>query len=253
MSRILTVLFVFPIFVSGVRTDVRAESRSTPTWVPWTLAGVTAAAAGVYLYEHTLHGQTAAQTPMQKVRDLIEYVATPEERKELDALADGDQIYPFLDRFYLRRDPTPGTPENEFRREHERRFTYAEDAFREANRGWRTDRGRAYILYGPPAEIYHYPMIDVRFGPGRQWKAAEIWEYPRAAGSNRLPPILSDFSLFQTVFHAAIPVRGRSLFVFADLAGGGSYQQVFSTEAGECVDPLIYDGPTEGYGPESGE
>jgi GWxTD domain-containing protein len=249
MSRIFAVLVVFPILASGVRADAHAESRGTPTWVPWTLASVTAAAAGIYLYEHVFRGQTVAQTPKQKTRDLIEYVATPEERKELDALADRDQIYRFLDRFYLRRDPTPGTPENEFRREHERRFTYAEDTFREGGHGWRTDRGRTYILYGPPAEIYHYPMIDVRFGVGQQWKSAEIWEYARVAGSNRLPPILSNFSLFQAAFRAAMPVSGRAVFVFAELAGAGSYQQVFSTEAGEIVYPQIYEVPTEGYDP----
>lgn len=244
MCRALALSIALFVLFPLARSDARADSSGTPTWIPWTLAGATAAAGGIYLYTHVLHRHAEIRTPGQRARDLIEYISTPEERKELDGLNDGALIRAFLDQFFLRRDPTPGTPENEFRREHERRFLHAETNFQGAEEGWRTDRGRVYIVYGPPTETYRYSMIDVRFGPGRQWKAAEIWEYARAAGSNRLPPILSDSGIFDTALHGLMPVKGLVLFMFADVAGGGSYQQVFSTETGERIDPLIYEVPT---------
>lgn len=75
------------------------------------------------------------------------------------------------DEFWREKDPTPGTPRNEFFEEHLRRFRYAEEHFRvPLTEGWRTDRGRIYILYGDPEEIESFP-----YEMGR--KPTEIWHY----------------------------------------------------------------------------
>ena len=59
----------------------------------------------------------------------------------------------FIEQFWLRRDPTPDTVENEFKEEHYRRIAYANEHFASGIPGWKTDRGRIYIMYGPPDEI----------------------------------------------------------------------------------------------------
>lgn len=63
----------------------------------------------------------------------------------------------FIEAFWAARDPSPGTPRNEYREEHYRRFTYASTKFTgEGGPGWKTDRGRMYIQLGPPAQIFDY-------------------------------------------------------------------------------------------------
>lgn len=63
----------------------------------------------------------------------------------------------FIDNFWLARDPSPGTPKNEFKDEHYRRINYANAHFnREGGPGWRTDRGHMYILLGPPAQVFDF-------------------------------------------------------------------------------------------------
>ena len=59
----------------------------------------------------------------------------------------------FIEQFWLRRDPTPDTEENEFKEEHYRRIAYANEHFASGIPGWKTDRGRIYITFGPPDEI----------------------------------------------------------------------------------------------------
>jgi len=54
----------------------------------------------------------------------------------------------FIEAFWQRRDPTPDTVENEFKEEHYRRIAYANERFASGIPGWRTDRGRIYIIWG---------------------------------------------------------------------------------------------------------
>ena len=63
----------------------------------------------------------------------------------------------FIEQFWLRRDPTPDTVENEYKEEHYRRIAYANDHYASGIPGWKTDRGRIYIMYGPPDEIESHP------------------------------------------------------------------------------------------------
>ena len=62
-----------------------------------------------------------------------------------------------METFWYRRDPTPDTVENEFREEYFRRVMYANERFGGRIPGWKTDRGRIYIVYGPPDEIDSHP------------------------------------------------------------------------------------------------
>jgi GWxTD domain-containing protein len=83
----------------------------------------------------------------------VAYVITNEERAAYKALKTDEEREQFIEQFWLRRDPTPDTVENEFKEEHYARIAYANERFASGIPGWKTDRGRIYILYGKPAEI----------------------------------------------------------------------------------------------------
>jgi GWxTD domain-containing protein len=89
----------------------------------------------------------------------VAYIITPQEREAFRNLPTDEEREHFIESFWLRRDPTPGTVENEYREENQRRINYANDKFGTSSgvAGWKTDRGRVYILFGPPDEIESHP------------------------------------------------------------------------------------------------
>ena len=83
-----------------------------------------------------------------------EHLLTKEEKKQWRAVATDEQARAFIDLFWARRDPTPGTPANEFREAIEKRMVVADDLFTTAKRrGAATDRGKVYVLMGPQTGI----------------------------------------------------------------------------------------------------
>src|SRR5580704_2866358 len=82
----------------------------------------------------------------------VTYIITDEERKAFKRLSTNDEKEEFIEQFWLRRDPTPDTEENEYREEHYRRIAYANDNFASGIPGWKSDRGMIYIKYGAPDE-----------------------------------------------------------------------------------------------------
>lgn len=100
-----------------------------------------------------------ADTYDRWLNEEVPYIITAQERLAFQALITNDERDQFIEQFWLRRDPTPGTAENEFREEHYRRLAYANDRFssQSAVPGWKTDRGRIYITFGPPDEIDSHP------------------------------------------------------------------------------------------------
>jgi len=87
----------------------------------------------------------------------VAYIITDEERQAFHRLSNDEERDSFIEQFWLRRDPTPDTEENEFKEEHYRRIAYANERFASGIPGWKTDRGEIYIKYGPPAEIEPHP------------------------------------------------------------------------------------------------
>ena len=83
----------------------------------------------------------------------VVYIITDEERQAWKRLATDEEREQFIEQFWLRRDPTPDTAENEFKEEHYRRIAYANERYASGIPGWKADRGRIYITYGPPDEI----------------------------------------------------------------------------------------------------
>jgi GWxTD domain-containing protein len=85
------------------------------------------------------------------------YIITPEERQAFMQLSNDEERDNFIEAFWQRRDPTPDTPENEYKEEHYQRIAYANEHFAAGVPGWKTDRGRIYITYGKPDEIDSHP------------------------------------------------------------------------------------------------
>ena len=97
------------------------------------------------------------QTYKKWLNEDVRYIITPEEEQTFKQLSNDEERDVFIENFWLRRDPTPDTPENEFKEEHYRRIAYANEHFAAGIPGWRSDRGRMYIQYGPPDEIESHP------------------------------------------------------------------------------------------------
>ena len=87
----------------------------------------------------------------------VVYIISPEERAVFERLTTDEEKEQFIEQFWYRRDPDPLTGVNEFKEEHYRRIAYANDHFGSGLPGWMTDRGRIYILHGPPDERETHP------------------------------------------------------------------------------------------------
>jgi len=97
-------------------------------------------------------------TPYKKWMDEeVSYIFTDEERTAFLRLATNEEREQFIEQFWLRRDATPDTVENEFKEEHYRRIAYSNERFASGIPGWKTDRGRIYIIWGPPDETESHP------------------------------------------------------------------------------------------------
>ncbi len=91
----------------------------------------------------------------------VVWIISKAEREEFESLTTNEGREAFIDRFWKRRDPTPSTERNEYKEEHYRRILYAREKFREGIPGWKTDRGRVYILHGPPDNEYFFNSRQV--------------------------------------------------------------------------------------------
>src|SRR5271156_5528990 len=87
----------------------------------------------------------------------VRWIISDEERSAFKQLSNDEERDQFIEGFWQRRDPTPDTEENEFKEEHYRRIEYANEHFAAGLPGWKTDRGRIYIMYGPADEIDAHP------------------------------------------------------------------------------------------------
>jgi GWxTD domain-containing protein len=87
----------------------------------------------------------------------VRWIITDEERKTFQALKTDDEREQFIEQFWLRRDPDPDTDVNEYREEYYQRIAYANEHFTSGIPGWKTDRGRIYIMFGKADEIESHP------------------------------------------------------------------------------------------------
>ena len=144
-----------------------------------------------------------SQDPMDKPRNVkpelkkaykdwlekdVTYVITDEERRAFKKLQTDLEREKFIEEFWRRRDPDPDTEENEFKEEYYERIAYANEHFASGIPGWKTDRGRIWIMYGKPDERETHPMGGAYDRPSYHGGGStttypfEIWFYRYLAG-----------------------------------------------------------------------
>jgi GWxTD domain-containing protein len=117
------------------------------------------------------------------VNEDVRWIITDQELQAFKSLSNDEERDQFIENFWLRRNPNPDSPENEYREEHYARIAYANDHFAAGKPGWRTDRGHIYIAYGKPDSIdshpsggsYERPMEEG--GGNTSTFPFEIWHY----------------------------------------------------------------------------
>ena len=128
--------------------------------------------------------QTSSSDPYERwLKEEVVYIITNGERDAFIRLTTNEEKDKFIEQFWARRDPTPGTARNEFQEEHYRRIGYANARFAERAGlpGWKTDRGRMYIVFGPPDELESHPAGSAeRLYPFEQWR----YRYIESVGTN---------------------------------------------------------------------
>jgi GWxTD domain-containing protein len=117
------------------------------------------------------------------LNDEVPYIISDDERKAFMNLSNDEEREAFIENFWLRRNPNPDSPENEFREEHYRRIAYANEHYAAGKPGWKTDRGHIYIAYGaadsidshPSGGMYERPMEEG--GGETSTFPFEVWHY----------------------------------------------------------------------------
>jgi GWxTD domain-containing protein len=111
------------------------------------------------------------KTPYEKwVKEDVVYIIQNGERLAFQNLHTDEERAHFIEQFWERRNPVPGSTVNEYKDEHYRRIGYVNVHYSSSNlAGWKTDRGRIYIQYGPPDEIESHPSPDAGAAPYEEW------------------------------------------------------------------------------------
>ena len=155
------------------------------------------------------------------------YLITDEERDVFVKLGTPEERDQFIEQFWLRRDPDPQTAENEFKIEHYRRILYANEKFTAGIPGWRTDRGRIYIKFGPPDRYETNP-------------AGGSYERPRAEGGGHTS--VAPFEIWE---YRRIEGAGDDIVLeFVDDRGGGLYELTFDPQRKDDLLQVGFLGPT---------
>lgn len=108
----------------------------------------------------------------------VVYIITSKEKEVFLQLETDRERDLLIEAFWKQRDSTPGTPKNEFKEEHSRRINYANHWFGRGTTkpGWKTDRGKIYIILGKPTSIESYGNVG-------QVVPTKVWFYQRDPSS----------------------------------------------------------------------
>lgn len=171
------------------------------------------------------------QRYLKWVNEEVVYIISSQEREVFLSLRTDEERDNFIKIFWKRRDPTPETEYNEFREEHYRRIEYANKNFFEGIPGWRTDRGRIYIMFGPPDFIQTNPggLRGFLFGP-----KAETAEFPSEVWIYRYLP--------------GIKTRSQNIeFIFVNYYNAGAYKLTTSPSLANALRNISTDARFVGY------
>src|SRR6202042_2444507 len=152
-------LFLFSVLAFGLVCAPRASAQGeSPTQQPDQTDKKTAkqAAKQRSKRDKDLFNELDSQYKKWLNEDVV-YIISPEERSSFLHLSTNEEREQFIEAFWQRRNPDPDSAENTFKEEHYRRIAYANEHFSSGIPGWKTDRGRIYIMWGPADEVQSHP------------------------------------------------------------------------------------------------
>ncbi len=166
-------------------------STTNGAWTPFLAATifmiVAAVSVAAWQAEPSQAGSGTSQVQGQNAKDSayarwinedVVYIVNDAEKSAFLRLTSDAERDKFIEQFWARRDPTPGTPRNEYKEEHYRRVAYTNAHFAQSGTpGWQTDRGHIYVVYGPPDEIESHLS-----GNSQIPNAFEVWAYRQVKG-----------------------------------------------------------------------
>ena len=188
--------------------------------------------------------QELGSTYKKWLNEDVRWIITPEEMSAFKQLSNDEERDQFIEQFWLRRDPTPDTVENEYKEEHYRRIAYANEHFAAGKAGWRTDRGRIYIVFGPPDEIdahpsggqYNRPMEEG--GGETSTYPFETWRYRYIEGlGDKGQEVMIEFvdTCMCGDYHMTIDPNEKDALLHTPGAGLTTYEQMGITSKADRI------------------
>jgi GWxTD domain-containing protein len=174
----------------------------------------------------------------------VRWIITPEELSAFKQLSNDEERDQFIEQFWLRRDPTPDTPENEYKEEHYRRIAYANEHYPAGKPGWMTDRGRTYIVFGPPDEIDSHPSGGTYNRPMEEGGGEtstypfETWRYRYIEGlGSHSQEVMIEFvdSCMCGDYHMTIDPNEKDALLHTPGAGLTMYEQMGLTSKADRI------------------
>jgi GWxTD domain-containing protein len=176
--------------------------------------------------------QELSKTYKKWLDEDVRWIISEEEQKAFKLLSNDEERDQFIEAFWQRRDPTPDTEENEFKEEHYRRIAYANEHFAAGIPGWKSDRGRIYIMYGPADEIdgnpaggtYDRPMEEG--GGSTSTFPFEDWRYRYLEGIGQEVIIEFVDKCMCGDFHMTIDRSEKDALLYTPNGGQTLYEQL---------------------------
>jgi GWxTD domain-containing protein len=185
----------------------------------------------------------------------VKWIISGEELTAFKQLSNDEERDAFIEQFWLRRDPTPDTEENEYKEEHYRRIAYANEHFPAGVPGWRTDRGRIYIVWGKPDEIESHPsggqyQREINEGGGSTSTFPfERWRYRYLEGVGQEVIIEFVDTCMCSDYHISIDPNEKDALLHVPGAGLTQYEEMGMASKSDRLIGLGYNGPqSQGMG-----
>jgi GWxTD domain-containing protein len=180
----------------------------------------------------------------EDVADII----SPEERCAFLLLRTDQEQDQFVEQFWSRRAPDPKSLYNGFKQEHYERIVFANEKFTDQIPGWQTDRGRAYVTFGPPDSIESYRSAEITGRPPEEGNETvqyswEAWHYKHIEGVRENLELDFVDPSGSGDYRLSMPAEERDELIFAPRYNlGYSPRLLGDGESAESIE--MYVGPT---------
>jgi GWxTD domain-containing protein len=159
------------------------------------------------------------ETPYKKWLDEdVAYIISPAERKAFLQLQTNEEREEFIEQFWQRRNPDPDSSDNPVKEEHYRRIAYANEHFASGMAGWKTDRGRIYIIWGKPDELETHTL-------------GETWERPMDLGGGETQTYAYD----DWTYNEMEGIGQNVTLEFVDQSGTGEFKLTSDPSAKDAL------------------